>query len=103
MEATLTLAHLLWMYDIRLHEDAASREPSGDGRVYAKHWGLRRRDPSSSRYKSPKMTSNLDHLSFNSNLFICQSFKSNSPSFNSSCSPFQTNVLPVISSSSPFR
>jgi hypothetical protein len=41
-------------------------------------------DPSSSRYKSPKMTSNLDHLSFNSNLFICQSFRSNSPSFNSS-------------------
>src|ERR1700722_6211129 len=52
---------------------------------------------------SPKVTSNLDHLSFNSNLFICQSFKSNSPSFNSSCSPFQTNVLPVLPSSSPFR
>ena len=146
---------------MQLHEDAASREPSGDGRVHAKHWGLRRKDmyqpvqrllaerdgrwwsselgwmvetenrvqkqlkkggwppnnrrfdisqpsstkadPSSSRYKSRKITGNLDHLSFNSNLFICQSFKSNSPSFNSSCSPFQTNVLPFISSSSPFR
>jgi hypothetical protein len=27
-----------------LPEDATSREPGGDGRVYAKHWGLRRRD-----------------------------------------------------------
>jgi hypothetical protein len=44
MEVTLTLAHLLWVYDMRLPEDVACREPSRDGRVHAKHWGLRRRD-----------------------------------------------------------
>ena len=29
---------------MRLHEDAVSREPSGDGRVHTKHWGLRQSD-----------------------------------------------------------
>ena len=44
MEVVLTPAHILWVYDMRLPEDAASTEPSRDGRVYAKHWGPRRRD-----------------------------------------------------------
>jgi hypothetical protein len=44
MEVTLTLAYLLWVYDMPLPEDTASRGLSGSGRVYAKHWGLRWRD-----------------------------------------------------------
>jgi hypothetical protein len=44
MEVALTLAHLLWVYDMRLPEDAASTELSGRGRVYAKTPDLRPRD-----------------------------------------------------------
>ena len=40
MEVALTLAHLLWAYDMRSPEDATSTEPSRGGRVYAKHSGL---------------------------------------------------------------
>ena len=44
LEVTLALATLLFLYDIRLPEDAGKREPSGGGRPNDKHWGRRRKD-----------------------------------------------------------
>ena len=44
MEVTLALAHLLWLYDMRLPEAPEKREPSGEGREDSKHWGRRRVD-----------------------------------------------------------
>jgi len=44
LDAMLALAMLLFLYDIRLPEDAGKREPSGEGRPNDKHWGRRRKD-----------------------------------------------------------
>jgi cytochrome P450 len=44
IEATLALATLLFLYDIRLPEDTGKREPSGEGKLNNKHWGRRRKD-----------------------------------------------------------
>jgi len=44
VEATLALATLLFFFDIRVPEDAANREPTGEGNVNDKHWGRRRKN-----------------------------------------------------------
>jgi cytochrome P450 len=44
LEAALALATLLFLCDMRLPEDAASREPTGEGNVNDKHWGRRNKN-----------------------------------------------------------
>lgn len=44
LEAMLALAHLLFLFDIRLPVDIRAKEPSGEGRAIHKHWGRRRKE-----------------------------------------------------------